>query len=234
MKKWKITIYIIMAVLCFILSMVIFMQFKVVNETDITSIENMQQEELREELANWKKLYKEAEEQYNTKSDKLKEYRDNEQSSEETAQLVDKELDQANTYLGLTDVTGKGINVVVKGQTENNEDYVDYITAEDLLVIVDYLKLAGAEAISVNEQRIINTTDIVNLSDGIITVNQQRILAPYVIKAIGDQTNLESTLLGKGGYVDTLRNAGFDITIEKNNKIDIPKYNKDITSRYLN
>ena len=40
------------------------MQFKIVNETDITSIENMREAELRSELANWKSKYEETNAQY--------------------------------------------------------------------------------------------------------------------------------------------------------------------------
>ena len=63
-------------------------------------------------------------------------------------------------------------------------------------------------------------------------MNQQRIFAPYIIKAIGDPTKLESTLLGNGGYVEILRNFGFKIEIEKS-KVSIPKYSKDITNKYI-
>ena len=110
----------------------------------------------------------------------------------------------------------------------------DCISAEDLLKIVDYLKLAGAEAISINNERIINTSEIVDISsNSIIFVNQQRILAPYTLKAIGDPSKLESTLLGNGGYVDFLRNLGFDIKIERNNKVKINRYTKDIGYKYV-
>lgn len=67
LKKGKITVVITIAIACFALITVMFMQFKVVNETDITSIETMKEEELRTELANWKEKYKEAEQQYEEK-----------------------------------------------------------------------------------------------------------------------------------------------------------------------
>ena len=81
-KKGKITMAITIAIACFALTLVMFMQFKIVNETDITAIENMREAELRTELANWKKMYKEAEEQYNEKTAKLAEYKEKEQSRE--------------------------------------------------------------------------------------------------------------------------------------------------------
>ena len=76
-------------------------------------------------------------------------------------------------------------------------------------------------------------SDIVYVSNSIIFVNQQRILSPYVIRAIGDSTKLESTLLGNGGYIEELKNIGFDININRENKINIKKYSKDIGYKYI-
>jgi uncharacterized protein YlxW (UPF0749 family) len=144
--------------------------------------------------------------------------------------LIESELQQVNKYLGKTDVQGEGITITLRDPSD--EDVLP-ITAEDLLVIVDYLRAAGAEAISINEQRIINMSDIVYVSDSIIYINQQRILSPYIIQAIGNATYLESSLLGNGGYVDTLRKSGLDVDIEKSNKITIHKYSKDIAHKYI-
>lgn len=230
MKKGKITVVITIAIACFALATVMCMQFKIINETDITTIEVMREEELRSELANWKQMYKEAEEQYQEKTAKLNEYREKQQSTEESSKLVKKELEQTNMYLGKSDVQGQGIEIKLK-DTDNEE--IKPISAEDLLIIVDYLKLAGAEAISINEERIINMSDIVYVNNSIIYINQQRILAPYIIKAIGDPINLESTLLGNGGYLEELKNIGFDVNIEKHNKVSIPKYKKEIAHKYI-
>ncbi len=230
MKKGKITVSITIAIACFVLTMVMCMQFKIVKETDITSIETMREEELRSELANWKQKYKEAEEQYNEKTTKLSEYKEKQQSTDESSKLIEKELNQTNMYLGKTDVEGQGIIITINDT--KNED-INPISAEDLLIIVDYLKLAGAEAISINGERIINMSDIVYVGNSVIFVNQQRILAPYKISAIGNSTTLESTLLGNGGYIEELKNIGFDINIERENKVSIPKYNKDIGYKYM-
>ena len=214
---------------CFFLSMVMFMQFKVVNQTDITSIENMRESELRAELSNWK----EKQEDVNTRNEEvnktLQEYRNKEKSDNETAKLLQTELEQINIELGKTDVEGEGITITLK-ETQNNDTA---ITADDLLVIVNALKLAGAEAISINEERIINTSDIVEINNSFIKINGQRILAPYVIKAIGPQTYLESSLLGSGGYVDELKNNGYEVSIEKSSKININKYEDEIKSKYM-
>ena len=228
-KKGKIVMAISIGISCFALSMVMFMQFKVVNQTDITSIENMRESELRTELSNWKEKYEDVNTRYEEVEKTIQEYQDKEKSDNEKSKLLQTELKQINMELGKTDVTGEGITITLK-ETENNDTA---ITADDLLVIVNALKLAGAEAISINEERIINITDIVEINNSFIKVNGQRVLAPYVIKAIGPQAYLESSLLGSGGYVDELKNYGYDVAIEKNTKVNINKYEDELKSKYM-
>ena len=233
-KKGKITMTITIGIACFVLVLVMFMQFKIVNETDITSIENMRETELRTELANWKSKYDEVNAQYEDTQSKIEEYKQTKESNEETEKLVDEELLAVNMNLGKTDVEGEGIEIILK-ETDNEE--ISQINADDLLVIVNALKLAGAEAISINDERIINMSDIVNINantdDLFVRINGQRILAPYVIKSIGNPTYLESELLGNGGYVDQLRTIGHDVSIEKKDNIKILKYNDEITTKYI-
>ncbi len=233
-KKGKITMTITIGIACFALVLVMFMQFKIVNETDITSIENMRETELRTELANWKSRYDETNAQYEEVQKMIEEYNQTKESNEETEKLVNEELATVNMNLGKTDVEGEGVEIVLR-ETTNEE--ISQINADDLLVIVNALKLAGAEAISINDERIINMTDIVNINansdDLFVRINGQRILAPYVIKAIGNQSYLESALIGNGGYVDQLRTIGHDVSIEKKDKITILKYNDEITTKYI-
>lgn len=228
-KKRKIFMAVSIGLAALVLSMVMFMQFKVVNQTDLTSIENMRETELRGELSNWKSKYEEVDSRYQEVTKTMQEYKDKEKSDNETSDLLKSELDQINMQLGKTDVVGEGITITLKDT--NNTDTA--ITADDLLVIVNSLKLAGAEAISINEERVVNSTDIVEISNSFIKVNGQRILAPYIIKAIGSQSYLESSLLGNGGYVDQLKTAGYDVTIEKSTKVNIGKYEDELTSKYM-
>lgn len=231
MKKGKITMIITAGIACFALVLVITMQFKIVNESDITSIENMRESELSTELANWKTRYDEANKQYEDTLSKIEEYKNNKESNEETRNLMDSELEQINMSLGKTDVEGEGIIITIN-ETDNEE--IESITADDLLLIVNALKLAGAEAISINDERIINMSDIVYIdAASVIRVNGERILAPYSIKAIGDSSYMESSLIGNGGVVDDMKKKGQDVIIEKENNVTISKYNGDITIKYM-
>lgn len=228
-KKGKITMAITIGIACFALIMIMFMQFKIVNETDITSIENMREAELRTELASWKSKYEETNQKYEETMKKIEEYKSTSQSNEETEKLVDEELSQVNMMLGKTDVQGEGIEVTLR---ETNNEEVARINGDDLLVIVNALMNAGAEAISINDERIINMSDIVDINEAFIKVNGKRILAPYVVKAIGNSSYLETALIGNGGHVDEMKKIGQDVSIEKLNKVKILKYDGEINLKY--
>lgn len=230
LKKGKITMIITIGIACFALTLVMSMQFKIVNQTDITSIENMREAELRSELANWKSKYEETNEKYEEITSKIEEYKKTRQSNEETEKLVEEELEQIEMTMGKTEVQGEGIEVTLK---ETNNEETSEINSDDLLLIVNALKSAGAEAISINNERIINMSDIVDITGAYIKVNGQRIIPPYIIKAIGNQSYLESILVGNGGHVDKMIKLGQDVNINKSNKIKIPKYNKNIKIKYI-
>lgn len=211
----------------FLLACVMFMQFKVVNETDIAEIESMREEELQKTLSEWKEKYEETAEKLEDTKTKINEYKEKSENDEETSKLVEKELAEANLILGKTDVAGSGIQVTL---TDNEER--EY-TARDLISIINEMRLSGAEAIAINGERIINLTDIVDISGGHILVNSNKISSPYIITAIGDENYLKSALSIKNGYVDLRQKEGYTISVESKVNIKINKYSKEINLKYI-
>ena len=228
MKKGQKIMTITIGLVCFILAYVMCMQFKVVEETNITEIEHLTETELREKQAAWKTRYEETNEKLMEVNSNLQEYKDKRVSNQEATELLNKELLQAQIIAGETDVSGNGIVVTLK----DSEDIK--IRAENLVQLVNELKLAGAEAICINDMRITNMTDIVNIyvDDGthFILVNKKRVVSPYVIKAIGDQKYLESALTTKTvGFVEQFSD---NATLERQNNIKINKYKGEIKLEY--
>ena len=102
-------------------------------------------------------------------------------------------------------------------------------------MIINVLKAAGAEAISINDQRIVNMSEIRgvgNTGENII-INGKRVGLPYTIKAIGNSDYLESALTVKGGYVDELRAGSIEVEISKERNITIEKYDGNIELKYI-
>ncbi len=234
-NKEKTVMAIAIGISCFALMLVMFMQFKVVRQTNITEIETMRESELRAELTSWQEKYKEINERYQEITNTISQYQNESESDQQTAQLLEKELEQLNLALGKTDVEGQGIIIALTDNEGKQIDdrLVDRIYPEDLLLVVNALFGAGAEAISINDQRIIAMSDISSIGDVFLRVNSERISSPYIIKAIGDITYLQSAILGKGGCIDQLKEAGHDATVTEGRRIEIEKYNKTIRTDHI-
>ena len=149
----------------------------------------------------------------------LEEYKNKIDDTQAASELLDKELQQADLYLGKTDVEGAGIIINLSDGTSN-------IIAEDLINLMNELKTAEAEAISVNGQRVTNLTEFADV-DSYIVVNGTRLSSPYTIQVIGNQKYLESGITAKGGFSDDMTSNGKNISITEDNNIKILKYNGD-------
>lgn len=219
MNKNKIIMAVSIGGLCIILVAVMFAQFKTVEETDITGIEKAREAELQSMLASWKTKYEEVEEKLTDTQNKIAEYQQKLDSNEQASELIDKELEQTNLLVGKTAVTGEGVIVTLE---DNNEKS---IVGSDLRALVNELKLAGAEAISINNERILNMTEIVDVNDFIL-INENRIVSPYVVKAIGNQTYLSSALsLKVSGFIDSYQKLGKTVKMTKERNVKIDAYN---------
>lgn len=227
MKKGKFTMTITIGLMCLILSTVIFVQFKTINQTDITSLENMREDELRTEISNFKQKLTETEEQLKETNLKIKEYEQTINTDKQASELLAKELEQQNNILGKNAVKGNGIVITL------TDTRAQKITPEDLRELLNQLKTAGAEAISINGQRIVYDSYVVDLGGTFISVNGEREVSPYTVKAIGNPTYLESGLSKKQyGYIDTKLEEGKDVILERQENILIDAYKGNLNMEY--
>lgn len=216
--KNKNVMAVIIGMVCVILVGIMFAQFKTVEETDITGIESAREAELQTMLSSWKTKYEEIEEKLQDTRSKIVEYEQTINSREEASNLLDEELEQTNLLVGKTNVIGEGVIITL---TDNDEKS---IVASDLRTLVNELKLAGAEAISINNKRILNMTEIVDVN-GRILINEDPTVSPFVVKAIGDQTYLSSALsLKNSGFVDTSTKLGKTVEMREEKNISILAY----------
>lgn len=223
-SKEKITLSIIVGVVSLLLVSSTFIQFKTVDKSQESNVEGLRSDELKTQIATYKSKYEEAMEQYEENQKTISEYKTTMDENKESTDLLDKELNDSETLLGLTDVCGEGVIITLK-----DTDEATY-TAGDLITLINELKYAGAEAISINDNRIVNLTDISAINNSFIVINSDsRISSPYVVKAIGDKSYLSSTLnLKNSGYVDLMKVNNLEITVEQSDYIEINKYSKEL------
>lgn len=142
--------------------------------------------------------------------------------------LAQEQINQLKYGAGLVDLYGKGVQVTIQDSSsairkgENPNLYL--IHDEDLLKVVNELRAAGAEAIAINDQRLIDTSEI-RCAGPTVTINGHLFSAPYVVKAIGDPQLLSSALNMRGGVVEALQYWGIQIQVKRMDQIEIPAYN---------
>ena len=149
----------------------------------------------------------------------------------------DEEIKENQKLLGLTNIISQGLIIRLDENRDVNINEVVNISGylvheEDLLYIVNELFNAGADAVSINDQRVVSTTSI--LCDGnIIRINGKMVGVPIEIKAIGYPERLDYALTRPGGYLDIMANDGVVVSVEKSENINIPKFDGVYSYEYL-
>lgn len=136
---------------------------------------------------------------------------------------------------GIVPLEGQGILVRMDDSTqkskagENQNLYV--IHDDDILKVVNELRAAGAEAISINGQRLLATSEI-RCAGPTLSVNNVRSSAPFEISAIGDAKSLENALKMRGGVMETLKVWGIQMDIKISDSVYIPAYKGSLKQEY--
>lgn len=224
--------YVLVGVAAFFFTLIISAQLNTVSNTDIIA-EGMREAELLAELAKVKEELKDLKSDYEKSQEIVEEYKSNASTNDSLIASMTEELNAASVLAGLVDLKGEGVVVTIHDSTSNSPELsaeAGLVHDTDLVAIVTELKAAGAEAISINGQRIIATTPI-RCVGPTIQINSVKVAAPYYIKAIGNSQYLESALNIKGGIVTSLRRYGITIEITRQDDIKIDKYDGNFKLR---
>lgn len=132
------------------------------------------------------------------------------QAAEARKQTVEKEK-QLGVLAGTVAAQGPGITITI-------DDTKGTVQADMLLDAVQELRAAGAEAIQVNDVRVVAGTYLTD-SDKSVSVDGNKINAPYRFKVIGKPQDLEPALNIPGGVVQTLEKEQATVVVERSDKI---------------
>jgi len=133
------------------------------------------------------------------------------------------ELDQMRMQAGLISVTGPGVIVTLDDSKNVGNNYEGIVHDRYIRDVVNELCAAGAEGIAINDERLISTSTVRCVGPTVL-VNDTKIAAPFVIKAIGNPNTLYSAMLMPGGVVDILKKQDIKINVKKEEKIDLPGF----------
>lgn len=144
--------------------------------------------------------------------------------------LLEEELNYLKDISGQTDIKGDGIIVTIKDSEKdvsNGENPNDFIVHDiDVLKIINDLKKSGAKALSINGERLLQSSKI-KCSGATITVNDTTYGQPFVINAIGNQDSLMASIISPQSYANLLRDGyGIYVNVKEKNDIVINSYEK--------
>ena len=226
-----------LGIMCLILTMTIVVQVRTTNNTNKVVSQTFTSNDLRDQVLKWKERYDSTYSALQTSESRLEEVR--QQASENTEGSTEKEeeIKKNDILIGLTDVVGDGVivtlrdNPIVSADSTILDPSLAIVHYSDLLDVVSELKNAGAEAISVNDQRVVATTAI-NCEGNVININGEKISSPFVIKAIGSSVYMYSALMRTGGAIEYIK-QGVPVTVKQSNNITIKKYTGVINPKYM-
>ncbi len=225
---------IILMVMCFILCMAIAVQINTVNNNGTTNSSNSRESDLKTQVLKLKERYEQQYEELQKVTRELEEARQQATSNNSELEELENKIKRDNLLLGNTDVSGEGIVISLedgKGDPQAVDSSGYIIHAENVIQVVNELKNAGAEAISVNGERVVNTSAI-SCDGNIIIVNGKKISLPIEISAIGFPATL-STLNRAGGTLEVFTRDGKVVNVKKPDIIQIPKFTGVYNFKYM-
>ncbi|HCA84882.1 MAG TPA: hypothetical protein DEQ61_04930 [Streptomyces sp.] len=131
--------------------------------------------------------------------------------AEEARRQTEQKAEQLGVLAGTVAAEGPGITITVSAPQGSVE-------ADMLLDAIQELRAAGAEAIQINEERIVADTYFTQGDDS-VRIDGQRVQQPFRIKAIGNPQDLEPALNIPGGVVQTLEKEQATVAITRAEKI---------------
>ena len=229
-------ISLVLGIMCFALTMGICIQIKTVKNSSSVVSQNYEENNLRAEVLRYKEKYDNLLKETEKIDTQLQEQIENATKNNSELEEAKNQINEGNKMIGLSEVTGPGVTIVVADSEKDTSSVLDsnslIIHDIDILKIVNELKNAGAEAISINNQRIILTTPII-CGGNIININGEKIGSPFEIKAIGSPEAL-ANLSRPDGWLSKLEERGIKVTGPKrSNSITIPKYSGVLNFKYI-
>ncbi|MEU9501931.1 DUF881 domain-containing protein [Streptomyces sp. NPDC048196] len=199
----------IVALLLFILGLGLAIQVR--STSDSSALRGARQEDLvriLDELDN--RSQRLTDEQRRLEGQKTELANSSDQAEEARKQTVEKEQ-QLGVLAGTVAAQGPGINLTIDDPTHSVE-------ADKLLDTIQELRAAGAEAIQVNDVRVVANTSLSDVRGG-VEIDGRRVTQPYRFKVIGKPEDLEPALNIPGGVVQTLEKEQAKVSVTREEKI---------------
>lgn len=218
-----------LGLVCLVLGLMLSFQFRITNTERGSGSSGRTGDSIAKEVEELTKQKQDLAVKVEEYQKKVDDYEKSAASVDETAGKMKEEVDKLRVLSGLTDVEGEGVVIKISPVVDVTTKELVTVEDEDILDTVNELLAAGAEAISINDERYVSMTPI-REAGKMIRVNSTKFdsAEPFVIKAIGSSSILEGAFKMASSVGDVIKSKGCDFTVEKQQKVKILKYNKTI------
>ncbi len=148
-------------------------------------------------------------------------------------------LDSEKELVGLVPLHGPGLTITLHdGRDPNNPQDRSLgwtIHYQDLQDVVNLLWANGAEAIAINQERVVPTTSFFYAGVNVLVNNASRLTGPYVITVLGDPPPLEAGLRDPDQLTELKsRNRLYrlGLTWQRGTRLGVPAYDATFLLKY--
>ncbi|MDQ2085976.1 DUF881 domain-containing protein [Herbivorax sp. ANBcel31] len=212
------------ALVCVVLGAMLSWQYRSINsEGAVDAIYSEGLGDLRDELIEEKRINESLKSRNEELQNQLSEYKNAIDDVEMLERTIIREIERAEIIAGLVDVKGDGVVITV------DADMAVWMRRPySFGELINDLKASEAQAISINDERVVAMSEIKGVEDFTKwMINGRQYMPPFTIKVIGDPVKLDNSLHMLEGIVDMLRRAGYQISVEKKEDIVIPAIRDD-------
>lgn len=193
----------------------------------ITSAEYQKENAYRQQLIDQQERNKQLVDELSVLENKLRQFEQQVASEEQQYNDMLSDVNELRLMLGQMPAKGEGVRIQLEDGdydplSTNPNDYI--IHESHLFKLINELKIAGAEGIAVNGQRLHSNSYIV-CNGPVITIDGKQYPAPFIVEAVGNKDTLVQAIEITGGVVDQLLNDQIKLTIEKRDHITLKSIN---------
>jgi len=169
--------------------------------------------------------------EYDGINEKLSKYNSGYSQTDQVKKQIEDEVSNNNIILGNTDVEGPGVKITLD-DADVQDSIFQIVHDSDIIQVLNDLRNAGAEAISVNGERIV-ASNYGYCGGPYINLNGIKIVRPFYINAIGNQDTLYNYLTLEQTQITALKGRGVKVNVAKAGKIKILSYNGILSYKYM-
>jgi uncharacterized protein YlxW (UPF0749 family) len=191
-----------------------------------------QRNRLRSDISN-------LQEHFDELFEKMQKFEYGSEDDDKVINEINSELKNNKMILGQMDVEGEGISITLNDAGNALFDNYDDPNLLDKLVhnydityVINDLRNAGSEAISVNGQRVIDRSEVI--CDGtLLRINGVKIASPFYLSAIGNKQVLKNYMLADDNYLKYMISRGIYVDIKEKDVVTIQGYSNAVNNNFV-